>query len=211
LTTDDWPYLYLERPRIPGLHLCLTAILLLLFAAGRRIMLKGMRIDRHFFFLGAAFLLLEFQNISKTALLFGSTWLVSAFTISAILLLILGANMIAARWRPAPALLYAGLLASALVVYVIPLDVLNALPFGGRVLAAGMLLNLPILFAGVIFITSFQRASSASDAFGSNLLGAALGGLLESVSFITGIKMLLIFVIGLYLASWVSMGKTHSS
>jgi hypothetical protein len=30
LTTDDWPYFYLERARIPTLHLCLSAILILL-------------------------------------------------------------------------------------------------------------------------------------------------------------------------------------
>ena len=83
-------------------------------------------INWHFFFLGAAFMLLEFQNVSKSALLFGSTWMVNAYIISAILVLILLAN-ICAYYFPIKNTLpvYIILLASVLMVYFIPLDIFN--------------------------------------------------------------------------------------
>ena len=208
LTTDNWPYLYLDRPRMPALHLCLSGILLLLLAVGRRVFLPArVPVNRHFFFLGAAFLLLEFQNISKTALLFGSTWVVNAFTISAILLLILLANWIAARIRPNLRWIYVGLWCSLLVAGLIPLRAYNALPEVWRMVAALGLLNLPVGFAGIIFVTSFQRTREPGLAFGSNLLGAAVGGLLESLSFLTGIRALLWLAALLYLLAFASRDR----
>ena len=41
------------------------------------------RIDLHFVFLGAGFMLLEAQIVSKMALLFGTTWLVNAVVVIA--------------------------------------------------------------------------------------------------------------------------------
>ena len=52
----------------------------------------------HFFFLGAAFLLLEAQIISKMALLFGTTWVVNSIVISFLLLLIVLSNMVVGKW-----------------------------------------------------------------------------------------------------------------
>lgn len=207
LTTDDWPYLYVEQPRIPTLHLCLSGILLLtLFVLRRLVIPRGKALDRHFMFLGAAFLLLEFQNISKTTLLFGSTWLVTALTISAILALILFANWAAGR---VPHLgtpwLYGCLFVSIACLFLIPLGTFNVLPTVARGALASLALNLPIFFAGIIFIRSFQRAHDRSLAFGSNLLGAAVGGLLESLSFVTGIRFLLLVVAVLYLLSLLAL------
>lgn len=208
LTTDNWPYLYLDRPRVPALHLCLSGILLLLLAVGRRVFLPvRVPVNRHFFFLGAAFLLLEFQNISKTALLFGSTWVVNAFTISCILLLILLANWIVSRVRPNLRWTYVGLWGSLLVAGAIPLRAYNALPEVWRMVAALGLLNLPVGFAGIIFITSFQRTREPGLAFGSNLLGAAVGGLLESLSFLTGIRALLWLAAALYGLAFASRDR----
>jgi len=202
-TTDNWPYLYLERPHVPTLHLCLSITLLLLFVLARGFLMpKTRQMNWHFFFLGAAFLLLEFQNISKTTLLFGSTWLVNSFIISAILILILLANALSAVWKTANVrLLYGCLLASVVAAFLIPLSSFNALPYVARGLAASLFLNLPIFFAGLIFISSFKRAKQPDLALGSNLLGAGMGGILESLSFVTGINMLLIVVALLYFAS----------
>ena len=98
LSTDNWPYLYLEGPMVPSLHLIISGILIILCLSIRKVIIpKGKRLNWHFFLLGAAFLLLEFQNISKASLLFGSTWLVNSFIISAILILILIANVVAAN------------------------------------------------------------------------------------------------------------------
>jgi hypothetical protein len=207
LTTDDWPYLYLERRRIPSLHLWVSA-LLAAGLLGLRVALfrRGQRLDLAFFFLGAAFLLLEFQNISKAALLFGSTWLVNAFIITGILLLVLAANAYARR-RPPGELRrwFAALLLSVLALYFLPLEPLNALPVAPRAAVAALGLNLPIFFSGVLFVTLFARAEERSAALGSNLIGAAFGGLLESVSYLAGVKALLLLVFALYalaFAAW---------
>ncbi len=73
VATDDWPYIYyLEAPRIPLLYYLLTGLLvILLVRAMWRLRIAGLiggwdRSRWHFLFLGAAFLLLEVQNISKS-------------------------------------------------------------------------------------------------------------------------------------------------
>jgi hypothetical protein len=56
-----------------------------------------------------------------------------------------------------------------------------------------------------VFIKSFARAQFSGTALGSNLLGALIGGLLESLSMWTGIRSLLIVAGAFYLASWISL------
>jgi site-specific recombinase len=51
-------------------------------------------------------------------------------------------------------------------------------------------------------MSSFKAAPARDIAFGSNLIGAALGGLLEPLSFVTGIRSLLLVVFVLYLVSF---------
>ncbi len=212
LTTDDWPYFYLEKAMIPNMHLCLMILLgLLLIGAGKTIHAGGQKLNLHFFFLGAAFLLLEFQNISKSTLLFGSTWLVSGLIITAILILILTANLFVARYRlTSLKSIYVLLIISILLSYVFPLSIFNTLGYWPKSIIAGILLNLPIFFAGMIFIYSFKRTTNKSVAFGSNLLGAACGGILESLSFIIGIKLLLPIIGLFYLLSWYYVYKRPS-
>ncbi len=91
VTTDDWPYLYLESPKIPSLYYLLIGLIAILFirsyrkwGASTTILLRN-RTFWHFAFLGAAFLLLEVQNISKASVVLGNTWEVNAVIISSIL------------------------------------------------------------------------------------------------------------------------------
>jgi hypothetical protein len=76
ITTDDWPYLYLESHSIPLLYYFLAALMVLLFIRSCRnwgvsgIFVRWNHSHWHFFFLGAAFMLLEVQNISKAAVVF---------------------------------------------------------------------------------------------------------------------------------------------
>jgi spermidine synthase len=200
LSTDDWPYLYLEKPQIPKMHLSFSILILAMLLLSKKLFIpKGEKLNLHFFFLGAAFLLLEFQNISKTTLLFGSTWLVNSFTISAILILILGANLIAQKTKSINIkLIYAGLIASIGAIYFFPLSYFNSFPFLASLIASSILLNLPILFAGIIFANSFKNASSPNQALGSNIFGACVGGLLEALSFVGGIRFLILLVLILY-------------
>ena len=106
--TDDWPYIYLEKPSIPFLYFVLAAVLALLYLYGRR-QLGGAgatgkwdRANWHFFFLGAGFMLLEVQNISKAAVVLGNTWVVNAVIISGVMVMILLANLIAAKFPKLP-------------------------------------------------------------------------------------------------------------
>lgn len=212
VTWDDWPYLYLKDRYIPNMYLCIILSLLILFAIAHKSIFprKGV-LNFHFLFLGAAFLLLEFQNISKASLLFGSTWLVNAYMITAILFLILLSNLFVYYIKiKDTAILYCLLLGSILVIYFIPLTWLNGCNYLFKSTAIAVFLNIPVFFAGVIFINSFAKYPHKDIALGSNLLGAGLGGLLESLSFVVGIKALLILVFTLYLFSYISGKKSLS-
>ena len=199
-TTDDWPYLYLKGLSIPKMHLSFTLILLFMFFLSRgTFFAKGQGLNWHFFFLGAAFLFLEFQNINKTALLFGSTWLVNSINISAILILILLANLCVAvlkiRDIKVP---YVLLAISLLVIFLVPLSHYNFLGYWQKSILASLVLNLPIFFAGIIFVVSFKNSRHKNLAFGSNLLGSVAGGLMESLAFVIGIRMLVLVTLALY-------------
>lgn len=215
LATDDWPYLYLDNPRIPVLYFFLAGMLLLLFFAGLWQMKMGQllrdwrRPHWHFFFMGAAFLLLEVQNISKAAVVLGNTWQVNAVIISGILVLILLANLIVSAFPRLPlAPVYALLCGSCVLLYFLDMSRFGFLPYPVKALAVGGLTSLPMLFSGIVFIRSFAAVKGKDAALGANLLGALIGGLLQSVTFLTGIKALLLIVTGLYVAALLTRPKS---
>jgi hypothetical protein len=152
-------------------------------------------INWHFFALGAAFLLLEVQTVSRAALLFGMTWAVNAIVISAVLIMILLSNLLAWRWPRCPQwTTITGLAVTITALAVVPLDWFNPLTGAAKLVAASVFLTEPVFFAGLIFIQSFATCMDKARALGSNLIGALIGGLLESVSFVTGIRALVILV-----------------
>ena len=67
-----------------------------------------------------------------------------------------------------------------------------------RLAAAVTIAFTPILIANLIFAQRFKSVGESVTAFGANLLGAMLGGILEYTSMITGYRMLLILVAVLY-------------
>jgi len=206
--TDDWPFLFVESRHVPtpmlilAIPLAVMTTLILLVALRRKNDSASRRIDRHFFFLGAGFLLVEVHNVSRLARVFGTTWSVNAWVITGILLVILLANFLAGRW---PRLadrrwVYPLLLVSLLVGAVLPLETIIALPLG-RILVT-VCYTLPLFFAGLIFAGSFRATRNASRALGSNILGAILGGFLELTSFVIGLGSLLYLSVLLYLVSF---------
>lgn len=218
ITTDDWPYLYLQRPQVPLLYYLLALMLLgLFFYTKWRFQLGAVTGNWttghwHFFFLGAAFLLLEVQNISKAAIALGNTWQVNGVIISGILIMILIANLIAATFPRMPlALAYFGLIGSCVVLYWLDLADLVYLPYFRRAIVVGFLTALPILFSGIVFIRSFAESSDKHEALGANLMGSLVGGLLQSLTFATGIKALLLVVTALYLASAITRVRLDRS
>jgi spermidine synthase len=212
VTTDDWPYLYLHRAKIPNLHLVVILTILATVALGtRRVFgLRAGGLDRHFFALGAAFLLLQVQTVSRATLLFGMTWVVTAIVISAVLVMILAANLIAARWPRLPqAVIFTGLAVSVAALAVVPLDWFNMLTGPAKLIVASAFLTAPVFFAGLIFIRSFAACADRPRALGANLVGALAGGLLESVSFLTGTRALVVLVGLFYLLAVLSRPKSR--
>ena len=213
LTTDDWPYFYQHRPGLPLSVIVISVALIILCWMLVRDTGTAMRSLRwHFFFLGAGFLLLEAQIVSKMALLFGTTWVVNSIVIAALLSLIVGANFLV-NFKPLfpVRLAYGGIFLSLLASYSIPLQKFFFTSLLVKVVTATLVLCLPVFFAGIIFIRSFAAAGFRGEALGSNLFGAMVGGILESASLWTGIRFLLVIAALLYLASWIALQFETSS
>lgn len=208
VATDDWPYIYLETPRIPTLYFLLAGLMVVLVLVSyRRWNAKGLvaawdRSHWHFFFLGAAFLLLEVQNISKASVVLGNTWQVNAVIVSGVLSMALLANLLAARFPKLPlTATYLALIAVCLGLYLVDLAQFAFLPYGVKALIVGALTTLPMLFSGLVFIRSFAGVTGKDQALGANMIGALAGALIQSATFIIGIQALLLVVAGFYLLS----------
>lgn len=209
ITTDDWPYIYQRDRAIPRPFLTVSLILMGIAVLMARPVL---RLDRpgswQFFFLGAGFLLLETQMISRLALYFGTTWLVNSVAISGILVVLVLANLYVARRDVGNLVPWYGLLVAALLfAYLLPWQ---SLPYPTR--TVGMLLGLaycvPVFCAGVIFTDCFRRSAARSTDFGANIVGAVAGGLAQNVAFIVGLKALLLLAAAFYAAAAL-LGRTH--
>ena len=96
------------------------------------------------------------------------------------------------------------LLFCLVVAWLVPLDSLLALDFLPRFVCAVLLAFAPILIANLIFAQRFKDVVESVTAFGANLLGAMLGGILEYTSLVTGYRALLILVAALYGLSLVA-------
>jgi len=213
--TDNHPFLYVETPSIPQLYLVAIAAILLVSVALIRVTsgpLGQMRGYLDLFFMGAAFLLLETKNVVQFALLFGTTWFVNALVFFGILVSVYVAVEIARRVRlRAPAFLYVALFAMLALAWVIPPDSLFALSLPLRFSAAAALAFAPILLANLVFADRFRDVGSSTVAFGANLLGAMVGGVLEYSSLIIGYQSLLLIVAGLYACAFLLGWKHRAS
>lgn len=194
LTTDDWPFLYLPSRTVPMIHIIVSGILFILFLGFRnKILLRETSFDWRFFGLGAGFLLIEVQSVTKAGLLFGSTWIVNCLIVSQILVWILLSNLIYAKLRIKRLnWVFALLFIDLLFIYLFPLDSFSQLALLPRLVLGSFHLTVPVFFAGLIFISLFNGCPSRSGALGANLIGALAGGLLESLAFVAGQKSLLI-------------------
>ena len=67
-----------------------------------------------------------------------------------------------------------------------------------RFIVAVVLAFLPIFLANLVFAQRFRDTADSTAAFGANLLGAMVGGLLEYTSLVIGYRNLLIIVAVLY-------------
>jgi hypothetical protein len=207
--TDDWPFLYLRNPGIAPYYLAALGVLLafavVAIAAASRVTRIPFRrgFSPHFFILGIAFLLLETRSLVTFSLLFGTTWSVNALVFFAILLSVLVAIGVSARFRPRPAFLYLGLFGAIALAWLLPAEQLLVDPPALRYAVAAGLAFAPIFFANLVFAHSFRDTAAADMAFASNLLGAMVGGALEYVALLTGYRTLLLIVAGLYVLAYL--------
>lgn len=202
-TTDDWPFLYLEGRVIPVTYIIiLIGILVISFPLIRSALPDFRKFNLHFFFMGSAFFLLETKSITEMALLFGSTWIVNAVVIAAILTMIILANILVQRFNLTDPRLYYGFLAVTLLVdYFVPVGTYLGLPPASRYTLAAAAQAAPLFFAGMIFAITFGQTHSIEIALGSNLLGSVLGGICEYASLVLGIRSLYLLALIFYLLS----------
>jgi len=210
LTTDDWPYLYQEGRWIPGAFFSM-GLLVVLISLGLYAQIPEARRrapSLFFFSMGAGFLLLETQVISRLALYFGTTWQVNGIVIAALLIALLISNYVIERRtkRISRPWVVAGLLGGLAFAYILPLSKIPAPPAIAGVIAAA-LFSVPVFFAGLLFASEFRATESPSAALGANMLGAVAGGLLENLSLIFGMKALLLVAIMLYCIAGLSLRR----
>jgi spermidine synthase len=237
--TDDWPFLYLRKPMIPTLSLRgmlimggLALLLIFLFiprlrkgvnaSGGLRARARrqnsavsrspGRSLNMQLFFLGAGFMLVETKAVVTMALLFGSTWVVNSVVFFAVLVMILFANRLVLRFQPERLWpYYAGLLATLVLNTVVPLDFFLGMNRTLQVIGSCLLVFAPILFAGVIFASSFKRTAEPDRAFGYNIAGAMVGGLAEYSSMLLGFQYVALVAILFYALSAVGLKRADDA
>ena len=207
VTTDDWPYFYQHAPGLP-LSVILVSLAVIATLAWFLHQVGGgtMRIQPGFFLLGAGFMLLEAQIVSRMALLFGTTWVVNSIVVAGLLCLTVAANLVYQAWPRIPLWsAYVGLMATLVVMFIVPTERLFFESWVTRVLVSTLALCSPVFFAGIVFVSSFAKVRFEGNALGSNLFGSLAGGLLESLSMWFGLKALAVLAAGIYLGSAVGL------
>ena len=201
LPTDDWPFLYMERRFIPRHYLLVLGVVVLGAAAIVWLSAPVMRasFEWPFCFLGAGFMLVETLTITRLARSFGSTWLVTSVVVAVLLLTVLGATCCAARCRALPRQIVGGALLATLISGYVFTDL--------SALALCTLMGVTVFLAGLLFATTFQHAAAPGRAFGANILGAVMGGVLEYLSLLTGLRALYLCAVGLYLLALLGLRR----
>jgi hypothetical protein len=210
--TDDHPFVYLDGNSIPSLYLVTLGLILLASVALVRPFsgpYRRMAGYADLFFMGAAFMLLETKNIVQFALLFGTTWFVNALVTAGVLVAVFAAVEVSRHVRVRrPALLYLCLLAALVVAWAVPPSSLLSLSPLPRFVAAVAIAFAPIFLANMVFSQRFRDTADSTTAFGANLLGAVIGGILEYLSLIVGYRWLLAVVALLYALAFIT-GQVH--
>jgi SAM-dependent methyltransferase len=211
-STDDWPFFYMPVRKYPSSYLIVIPILLLAAWTFIAPALRGQAggFSAPCFLLGAGFMLLETKAITELALFYGSTWVVIAVVIAAILTMAFFANLVVMRLPALPKTLSYVLLLASLALSLWFSSSLNS-SYGesaARLIATGVI-TLPLFFSGLVFSSELKSASSIASAMGSNLIGAMVGGCLEYNSMYFGYRSLYFLALAIYgLGLIVSLKRT---
>jgi len=115
------------------------------------------------------------------------------------------ANLVISYRSVPPGIPYIGLILLLCLSLVFPFTLLDALPVGTKIIAAGTIVGFPVFFTGLIFSQSFKTVIDPTKALGVNLFGAVVGGILENSVMIGGMVTIGILAILIYLLSAVSL------
>ena len=210
-STDDWPFLYLRDRHIPRHYLAALALILVVSTVVVMLVIRGQAgtWSWAFFLLGAGFMLLETKSIIQFALLWGSTWVVASLAIASVLTMALVANFVVARIEITRPWLVGGVLLALLALnFLIPVGTIT---FDSRALESlfyAVLMFSPILCAGLLFGSAIKRSTSLSRDYGTNLLGAMVGGVGEYLSLVTGFRTLLLVIALCYVGAIATRKRT---
>ncbi|MGV7222618.1 MAG: spermidine synthase [Nitrospinales bacterium] len=207
IPTDNWPYLYLSHPTIPG-HYLKTGTFIIIFSLILIMLVLGKKNTRNpdgtMFFLGAGFLLLETKSVTEMSLLFGSTWLVNVLVFMSILFLVMMANLTIIKNSSIPTRpMFFVLLGLVLISYFLPIHQMLGWSLWGQWIVGGAIVALPLFFSGIIFSSIFKTRQYPAKSLGYNLLGAILGGMLEYSSMALGTKSLYMVALTMYLLAYL--------
>jgi hypothetical protein len=204
-TSDDWPFLYLRTRGFPFSYLSMLILILgfSYIAMQRTLQVTSSKFDGVMFLLGAGFMLLETKVLAKVALLTGATWVVNTYVISAVLIMILLANVAVMKglFSSVPAS-FAALFASVILDWYLRFNTLQLVRSPTISLVLDLIfLAVPVFFAGTLFAIFLNRAAEPASALGYNLLGVMVGGVLEYSSMAWGINNLNLVCVGVYAAA----------
>ncbi len=215
--TDDWPFLYMKDRHIPRHYVVALGIVLVVSVLSVFLTLRSMGRGSagawswQCFLLGAGFMLLETKSIIQFALLWGSTWVVASMAIAAVLTMALAANyVVSKREITRPWLVGAALVALLAVNYLIPI---GRVSFDSRAVESifyAVLVFSPILCAGLLFGSAIKRSTSVARDYGTNLLGAMVGGVGEYLSLVTGFRLLVVVIALCYIGAIIARQREHA-
>jgi predicted membrane-bound spermidine synthase len=210
---DDWPFLYLKNRHLPAHYgMALLVILIVstlsVWAVDRRLHVRGdapAGWSWHFFLLGAGFMLLETKSIIQFALLWGSTWVVASLAIASVLTMALVANYVVSRVEIRRPWLVGGVLIALLAAnYLVPIGRIGFESLALESVFYAALVFSPIVCAGLLFGSAIKRSTSLPRDYGTNLLGAMVGGVGEYLSLLTGFRVLLFLIALCYVGALVA-------
>jgi hypothetical protein len=205
--TDDWPFLYLKNRHMPAHYIRALALILVVSTVVVMLVLRGQAgtWSWQFFLLGAGFMLLETKSIIQFALLWGSTWVVASLAIASVLTMALIANYVVSRVEVTRPWLVGGILLALLALnFLIPV---GRVTFESRALESifyAVLMFSPIVCAGLLFGSAINQSTSLARDYGTNLLGAMVGGVGEYLSLVAGFQALLLVIALCYVGAIVA-------
>ena len=105
---------------------------------------------------------------------------------------------------PSPTILFPLLFAAVALSWFVEPSALLGLDPAWRFIASIGVYFSPIFLANLVFAQRFAATEDSTAAFGANLLGAMVGGVVEYAALVTGYQALAVLVAVFYAAAWLT-------